>query len=273
MRCAGVRLYRARRQEMGKHAEALTAALQQKLTLVEYFKSDNALLQNSLRYFTYRAEHRQTVQSGAKRRSNRAVSHVLVRFIHVGTRRGQGRGSAQSFVREPAHAARSRHANRTWLADCGDASSRRYPLAPDHRRPTTAVPMPSRMPCYNMPTVSKRARRPVSGAAVPRSRHPAWLFVLPVCATALECPGPAPGQYRLRDGGASRLSPPCAPAKNVSVPSQNQPMTPSFPPIAQNIVSWNASRRRSLATRRRNSRHSFHASDAHPLPWPTSPAL
>src|SRR5262245_22022706 len=39
-------------KEMGKRAEALTAALQQKLTLVEYFKSDNALLQSSLRYFT-----------------------------------------------------------------------------------------------------------------------------------------------------------------------------------------------------------------------------
>ena len=44
-------------KEMGKHAEALTAALQQKLTLVEYFKSDNALLQNSLRYFTHTGQN------------------------------------------------------------------------------------------------------------------------------------------------------------------------------------------------------------------------
>src|SRR5262245_37542952 len=44
-------------KEMGKHADALTAALQQKLTLVEYFKSDNALLQNSLRYFTHNGEN------------------------------------------------------------------------------------------------------------------------------------------------------------------------------------------------------------------------
>ena len=53
---------------MGKHAEALTAALQQKLTLVEYFKSDNALLQNSLRYFTHTGQNvGKQVHSGANR--------------------------------------------------------------------------------------------------------------------------------------------------------------------------------------------------------------
>jgi hypothetical protein len=35
-------------QSMHKHVEALTAALYQKLILVEYFTSDNALLRNSL---------------------------------------------------------------------------------------------------------------------------------------------------------------------------------------------------------------------------------
>ncbi|HEY3138555.1 MAG TPA: DAHL domain-containing protein [Blastocatellia bacterium] len=72
-------------KEMGKHAEALTAALQQKLTLVEYFKSDNALLQNSLRYFTHTG---QNIGKQFKAEQNvaaeiAAVSHVLVRFIHT----------------------------------------------------------------------------------------------------------------------------------------------------------------------------------------------
>ena len=40
-------------QEMRQHVEALTTALHQKLTLVEYFTSDNALLRNSLMYLTY----------------------------------------------------------------------------------------------------------------------------------------------------------------------------------------------------------------------------
>ena len=72
-------------KEMGKHAEALTAALQQKLTLVEYFKSDNALLQNSLRYFTHTG---QNIGKQFKAEQNvaaeiAAVSNVLVRFIHT----------------------------------------------------------------------------------------------------------------------------------------------------------------------------------------------
>ncbi len=38
--------------EIGQHVEDVAAALQQKLDLVEYFTSDNALLQNSLAYMT-----------------------------------------------------------------------------------------------------------------------------------------------------------------------------------------------------------------------------
>src|SRR5262245_10749463 len=38
---------------MGQHVEALAAALHQKLTLVEYFTSDNAVLRNSMMYLTY----------------------------------------------------------------------------------------------------------------------------------------------------------------------------------------------------------------------------
>jgi PAS domain S-box-containing protein len=72
-------------KEMGKHAEALTAALQQKLTLVEYFKSDNALLQNSLRYFTHTGENigKQFKAEQKVVAEIAAVSQVLVRFIHT----------------------------------------------------------------------------------------------------------------------------------------------------------------------------------------------
>ena len=86
-------------KEMGKHAEALTAALQQKLTLVEYFKSDNALLQNSLRYFTHTG---QNIGKQFKAEQNvaaeiAAVSHCTgALHTHVGTRRGQEAEAALS---------------------------------------------------------------------------------------------------------------------------------------------------------------------------------
>ena len=72
-------------QEMGTHAEALKAALQQKLTLVEYFKSDNALLQNSLRYFTHTGQNvgKQVNVERTVAAEIAAVSHVLLRFIHT----------------------------------------------------------------------------------------------------------------------------------------------------------------------------------------------
>ena len=70
---------------MGQHVEAVAAALQQKLTLVEYFKSDNALLQNSLTYITHTGqtigiqfEAEQAVAADIA-----AVSHVLLRFMHT----------------------------------------------------------------------------------------------------------------------------------------------------------------------------------------------
>jgi PAS domain S-box-containing protein len=72
-------------QDMGHHVEALAAALHQKLTLVEYFTSDNALLRNSLTYLTYagqtlgpRVEEEPAVAADIA-----ALSHVLLRFIHT----------------------------------------------------------------------------------------------------------------------------------------------------------------------------------------------
>jgi PAS domain S-box-containing protein len=72
-------------QDMSQHVEALAAALHQKLTLVEYLTSDNALLRNSLMYLTYagqtlgpRIEAEPAVGADLA-----ALSHVLLRFIHA----------------------------------------------------------------------------------------------------------------------------------------------------------------------------------------------
>jgi hypothetical protein len=55
------------------------------LTLVEYFKSDNALLQNSLRYFTHTGQSvgKQVKAEQTVAAEVAAVSHVLLRFIHT----------------------------------------------------------------------------------------------------------------------------------------------------------------------------------------------
>ena len=107
-------------QEMRQHAEALTAALQQKLTLVEYFKSDNALLQNSLRYLTYTGQTlgKRSRRSKAVAAEIAALSHVLLRFMHT-SELDAGKEAEAALSRLSAHAAptaRSRHADRTWLA-------------------------------------------------------------------------------------------------------------------------------------------------------------
>ena len=72
-------------EEMDEHVAALTMALKQKLHLIEYFKSDNALLQNSLMYMTYtgqtlasrmEVEEAVTVQIAT-------LSHALLRLMHT----------------------------------------------------------------------------------------------------------------------------------------------------------------------------------------------
>ena len=88
-------------KEMGKHAEALTAALQQKLTLVEYFKSDNALLQNSLRYFTHTGQNIGKRSKRSKRggRNRRRLERTgCASSTRQNSARAKRRGSAQSFV-------------------------------------------------------------------------------------------------------------------------------------------------------------------------------
>jgi PAS domain S-box-containing protein len=64
--------------------EALWAALKEKLTLVEYFKSDNALLQNSLRYFSHTGQKIGKETAGQWTAGEAvALSHAILRFIHT----------------------------------------------------------------------------------------------------------------------------------------------------------------------------------------------
>jgi PAS domain S-box-containing protein len=72
-------------QDMGQHVEVLAAALHQKLTLVEYFTSDNALLRNSLMYLTYAGQTLGTrvEEEPALAADIAALSHALLRFIHT----------------------------------------------------------------------------------------------------------------------------------------------------------------------------------------------
>ena len=72
-------------QTMGQHVEALAAALHQKLTLVEHFTSDNAVLRNSLMYLTYTGQTLGTrvEVEPAVATDIAALSHVLLRFIQT----------------------------------------------------------------------------------------------------------------------------------------------------------------------------------------------
>src|SRR5262249_34865836 len=85
LRAESVALSGQAAQSMGRHVGALAAALHQKLTLVEYFKSDNAVLRNSMMYLTYggqtldaRGEVEPAVAADIA-----ALSHVLLRFTHT----------------------------------------------------------------------------------------------------------------------------------------------------------------------------------------------
>ena len=71
--------------EMRQHVEALTTALHQKLTLVTYFTSDNALLRNSVIYLTYTGQTlgARVATEPAVSAALAALSHAMLRFIHT----------------------------------------------------------------------------------------------------------------------------------------------------------------------------------------------
>jgi PAS domain S-box-containing protein len=72
-------------QAMRQHVDALTATLHEKLTLVSYFTSDNALLRNSVLYLTYAGQTLGThVEADpAVATDLAALSHAMLRFIHT----------------------------------------------------------------------------------------------------------------------------------------------------------------------------------------------
>jgi PAS domain S-box-containing protein len=70
--------------DIGPHVEALTKTLQEKLALVEYFKSDNALFRNSSVYFAYagqRLGERLGAGGLAPAAEITALSQAMLRFI------------------------------------------------------------------------------------------------------------------------------------------------------------------------------------------------
>lgn len=72
-------------QELGTHVEAVATALHQKLNLVEYFTSDNAVLRNSLMYLTYAGQTLgpRVGAEPAVAADVAALSHTLLRFTHT----------------------------------------------------------------------------------------------------------------------------------------------------------------------------------------------
>ena len=196
-------------QDMGQHVEALAAALHQKLTLVEYFTSDNALLRNSLTYLTYagqtlgpRVEAEPAVAADIA-----ALSHVLLRFIHTPEPSvGQEVGAAlQRLSQTPLFPQ-----DFQTLVAHGRLIMEVLPQVDTLLRQIIAAPTAAHAAAFqdavlqDANRVEARAER-VSGAAVSGGRHAAGLSPLPIRAAAGECPGSAPCQCGLTagDGRAS----------------------------------------------------------------------
>jgi hypothetical protein len=72
---------------LGQHLEALDAALRQKLTLIEHFSTDNALLRNSLMYLLHAGEALRSEAGAAGYETVAAevgaLSHGLLRFLQT----------------------------------------------------------------------------------------------------------------------------------------------------------------------------------------------
>jgi PAS domain S-box-containing protein len=72
---------------LGRHVEGLDAVLQQKLTLIEHFTTDNALLRNSLMYVFHAGEalRHEAAANGNEAAAAEvgAISHALLRFLQT----------------------------------------------------------------------------------------------------------------------------------------------------------------------------------------------
>jgi DAHL domain len=244
-------------QEMGQHVEALAAALHQKLTLVEYFTSDNALLRDSLTYLTYAGQTLGTrvEEEPAVAADIAALSHVLLRFIHrpelsVGKELGAAlhRLSHTPLFPQDFHT----------LVAHGRLIVEVLPQVDTLLRQIIAAPTAPHAAAFQG-AVLRYANRVKARAELFR----VLLYLVAVMLLGYllyqfaRMPGTCAVPMRTYSGrwaSVSRLSAPCAPAKNASVPSRNRRMTPSFPLIARDTSSPGMpGRRRSSATPRRRS--------------------
>ena len=124
--------------EVGRHLDRLAAALADEEALVETFKSSNALLQNSLMYFTH-VSHELNALAGSGRLTVAAETGVLanamLRFVRnpQADLAGDVTASLDRLVRQPSGTiARERHphARCPWTSDRGDASQSGWRIEP-----------------------------------------------------------------------------------------------------------------------------------------------
>jgi DAHL domain-containing protein len=216
-------------REMRQHVETLATVLRQKLTLVEYFTSDNALLQNSVMYLTYTGQTlgaRLAVEQ-AVTADIAALSHAMLRFMHTPE---QGVGTkVEAALQRLATVAVSQPYLQTLVAHgrlirgyCRRSTRCYVRLS---RLRARLGSMPSRMPCCSMPTGSRHAHRCFGCCCIwwPSSCWATSSINMRGCGPMLErCAVPMPT---------------CAPARNASVPSRKRRMTPSFPPTAPVTLS------------------------------------
>jgi PAS domain S-box-containing protein len=93
-------------REIGAHVEELARLLEEKLALVEYFKSDNALLRNSSTYFGHTGQRlREEFRSGGRVPTAEvaAVSQAMLELVHSpgGASRDEARRALDHLSRAP----------------------------------------------------------------------------------------------------------------------------------------------------------------------------
>ena len=148
---------------MRQHVEALATALRQKLTLVEYFTSDNALLQNSVMYLTYTGQTLGTriAVEQAVAADIAALSHAMLRFMHTPERGVDTEVEAGAAA--PVNRCRVQWDLQVLVAHGRLIREVQPQVDALLRQIITARARlgsrPCRMPCCSKPTGSRRARR------------------------------------------------------------------------------------------------------------------
>jgi len=99
-------------QEIGPHIDALARTLQDKLTVVEYFKSDNALLRNSSTYFAHAGKRLgERLRNGNRTLAAEiaALSQAMLELMHSpeGAARDEAHRALERLTRAPTRSADS----------------------------------------------------------------------------------------------------------------------------------------------------------------------